>query len=348
MSILRREPVPWQLRRRGTVRKAKGVMLCVACLLLSACSAAPSPLNTSSPRAAKLAQLVWIASILGSIIFVLVVGLMLYAIVHRPSRDEETARHPFGTRLIWLGGIAAPLVVLSAMYVLSLRGMSAYTAPATSSTQVLTLDIVGHQWWWEVRYPSGKVVTANEVHIPIGQSVKLTITSNDVIHSFWVPQLQGKIDAIPGETNTLWLEASQSGTYRGQCLVYCALQHANMNFRVVAEPQNQFNTWLAAQAATPAPPTDPELVRGQTVFMSTSCQYCHAIAGTQANGTAGPDLTHLASRQRIAAETLPNTADALRGWIQNPDAAKPGVLMPKSKLSQQDLDALVAYLQSLK
>jgi cytochrome c oxidase subunit 2 len=234
-------------------------------------------------------------------------------------------------------------VILAAVFALSVKRMLNSSGPPAGPA----IQVVGHQWWWEVRYPQANVVTANEVHIPVGTRAQIRVDSADVIHGVWVPQLQGKIDAIPGLTNQIQLEASNSGSYRGTCVVFCALQHANMNFSVVAEPQTQFEQWLREQSAGPAQPSSAELLRGRQVFTGHPCSACHTIAGVSI-GTAGPDLTHVASRAELAAGTIPNTPDTLATWVVDPQSIKPGNLMPNEALSGPDLQALVAYLDSLK
>jgi cytochrome c oxidase subunit II len=190
--------------------------------------------------------------------------------------------------------------------------------------------------------------SANEIHIPVGRPVRIQLRSSDVIHSFWAPALQGKLDLVPGQVNTTWIQADSAGVYRGACAEYCGLQHTRMQFRVVALAPPEFDAWREAQEKPAAPPTDPAAKAGQAVFMSSGCSFCHAIRGTEARATAGPDLTHLASRRTLAAGTLPNTTCHLAGWIGNPQAIKPGNLMPRIPLSPEELRSLLAYLATLR
>lgn len=323
-----------------------GVVVAASALLVTACAnSAPSPANPSSPRAEQINHLWWIFFAMAAVIFVLVVIILVYGAIRVPGQAEQERDHPFGTPLLWIGGITVPGIVLAVIFLLSTRDLAAVAHPPPPQ---LTIEVTGHQWWWEVRYPKQNFVTANEIHIPAGQQVEVRLTSNDVIHDFWVPELQGKIDAIPGETNTLTLETSKTGTYRGQCLVYCGLQHANMNFIVVVDPPATFDAWLTREQTAAGQPADPLLAKGAQVFSSSACIYCHGVAGTNATGKVGPDLTHFGSRQQIAAGALPNTPAALRGWIVNPQTAKPGALMPAERFSDAELNALVAYLESLK
>jgi cytochrome c oxidase subunit 2 len=215
----------------------------------------------------------------------------------------------------------------------------------------LTLDVTGHQWWWEVRYdgasPDETFLTANEIHIPVGAKVLVRLHGGDVIHSFWVPQLSGKTDTIPGQTNLAWLEADRPGRYRGQCSEYCGLEHAKMAFEVVADTPPAFAQWRRAQLQTAPPPSEPAAERGLVLFQYR-CSLCHAVRGTIAASSYGPDLTHLMSRATIAGGTLPNTRGNLAGWVDGPQAAKPGALMPDQGLSGNQLNDMVAYLETLR
>jgi cytochrome c oxidase subunit 2 len=210
----------------------------------------------------------------------------------------------------------------------------------------LEITVIGHDWWWEIKYPNG-AVTANEIHIPAGQRVNISMTSADVIHSLWVPQLGPKIDLIPGRTTHAWLKADHPGQYRGQCAEYCGLQHAHMAFFVIADAPADFNAWVTNTAKPATAPGSALATQGQNVFMSNTCIGCHAIKGTQASGLLGPDLTHMATRTTIGAGTTPLNANMLAAWILNPNRFKPGVTMPPTTLTSEDLTALVTYLLSL-
>ena len=212
----------------------------------------------------------------------------------------------------------------------------------------MTVEVVGRQWFWEFRYPGTDAVTANELHIPTRTRVNVVVHTADVIHSFWVPRLNRKIDTIPGKTNRILLYADRPGSYRGQCAEFCGLQHAHMAFRVYAEPRAQFDRWLQNEASPASEPTRAEAARGRDAFMSEACASCHAIRGTEAQGEVGPDLTHVGSRQTLAALTIPNTPAGLTTWIANPQAVKPGNKMPGLRLSADEAKAIVTYLEGLR
>jgi len=252
------------------------------------------------------------------------------------------------TGLVVAFGIAIPIVILAALFVVSdLVLMKETDAPRASET-AMSLTVVGHQWWWEARYDGGEVATANEIHIPARTHIALVARSADVIHSFWVPELNRKIDMIPGQPNTIELYADEPGVYRGQCAEFCGLQHAHMAFRVYAEPPARFREWLASQKRPGREPSGPQARRGQRLFMENACASCHTIGGTGAQGTIGPDLTHVASRQTLAADTIENTPRNLFRWIRNPQSIKPGDKMPGLGLGAARFHAIAAYLSELK
>jgi cytochrome c oxidase subunit 2 len=216
----------------------------------------------------------------------------------------------------------------------------------------LTIDVTGQLWWWQIKYendvPSQTVTTANEIHIPVGRLVQFKLRSNDVIHSFWVPNLHGKTDLIPGHVASTWMRADRTGTFRGQCAEFCGHQHAHMALTVVVETEEQFKNWYTAQLQSASQPATKQQARGQQVFLSAPCVMCHRVQGTDAGGAVGPDLTHIASRQTIAAATLENSREHLAQWILDSQSIKPGNRMPPNPLSREDLEALLDYLQSLK
>jgi cytochrome c oxidase subunit 2 len=292
-----------------------------------------------------------------TLVFVLVLGACLYAVWRAPRAGADTEPDLSSLagperrtwRIIkWATGAAtAGLLVLLVGDVLTSRALARLPL-----ADAVNIELVGHQWWWEARYrdadPSREFSTANELHIPVGRPVIVTLRSNDVIHSLWIPNLQGKKDLIPGRTATLRLRADRAGSYRGQCAEFCGLEHAMMALLVEAEPNQRYEAWAEQQRQPAAAPSDPVARRGHDIFVGKSCVMCHTIAGTTANAKLGPDLTHLASRRTIAAGMFPNNRGHLAGWIADPQSLKPGVNMPANGLAPDDLQALLAYLETLK
>ena len=308
----------------------------------------PSAIHPQGPAAERIADLWWILLAVGGVVFVLVMVLLLVALLRRSRGDDPPAAalaNPGGGRFIVLGGIVMPVLVLTGVLALTVNTLLALAAPAQSDDTVV--EVIGHQYWWEVRYPGQEVVTANELHIPAGVPVRLRLTAHDVIHSFWVPELHGKLDMIPNQTNTFWLQADQPGIYRGLCAEFCGVQHAKMTFLVVAQPEAEYRAWLQQQQAPAAIPDEPLAQRGLEVFLGAGCAHCHTVRGTDATGALGPDLTHLAARRTLAAGILPNEQENLANWIVDPQHSKPGNLMPPTPLADEDLQSLLAYLATL-
>ena len=318
-------------------------------LLFAGCGT-QSPLDPHSRASDEIATLWWVMLAVASVVFLGAVAMLVLGYVRRERPglpivgENETAY----TRLVLLFGIAVPVVVLVALFVVSDLFVIKQTQAPAADANDLTIHVVGHQWFWEVRYPGTTAVTANEIHIPVGRPVRIVGTTADVIHSFWVPQLNRKIDLIPGRTNSTLLETDQPAVYRGQCAEFCGLQHANMALSVVAEPQRAYQSWLRNMAKPARAPTTPQARLGKQAFTSSQCASCHAIRGTSARGTVGPDLTHLATRASLAAGTIPNAHGELRSWIANPQAIKPGNAMPDLGLSGRKLTDIVAYLRGLR
>ena len=309
-------------------------------------------LTSSGPVAAAQARLGWWLLIVSVIVIVVISVLVLTGALRsrNDTRDRRAiGREGEGIRWIVVGGIITPAIILAVTLAFTIATEVATAAPPADPS--VTINVIGHRWWWEVKYagaPSHTIVTANEIHIPVGAPVRVELTSADVIHSFWIPQLAGKTDVIPGQRNVAWLQADRPGIYRGACTEYCGLQHANMAAFVVAESPAQFRQWLETQTDGASAPTDPDAVVGLGVFQRSACGACHAIRGSDALGHVGPELTHLASRMTIAGGVLENTRGNLAGWIANSQAIKPGNDMPVMALSPGDLQALVAYLETLK
>ncbi|GII94533.1 cytochrome c oxidase subunit II [Sinosporangium siamense] len=315
-------------------------------MLVASCSGrSPSTLSPAGPGARRVAGLWWLLFGISAVVSVVVTLLLLWAMIRR--RGPGVVPHPgSGTRFVVSLGVIVPAIVLTFVYAIGLRDMRALEAPRGADS--LVVEVTGHQWWWEVRYPAHGAVTANEIHIPAGRPVLLRLRTADVNHSFWVPQLMVKTDMIAGRTTQMWLQADRPGTYRGQCAEYCGLQHGRMAFHVVADPPAAFTSWLANQARPAAEPREAMAARGRQVIQSASCASCHTVRGTSAAGRRGPDLTHLASRRHLGAGTVPNTPGHLGGWIADSQAVKPGNQMPPQPLSPEDLRSLIAYLGTLR
>jgi cytochrome c oxidase subunit II len=332
------------VRRRRRPRRLVAPLAVVVSLLLTGCGR-QNVLDPHSHAERRISTLWWVMLGGAAIGFGVVVVLLFLGWLRR-----NRASLPFGggeraaTALVIGLGVAVPIVVLSSLFVWSdVFVIRATDAPTRGSTS-LTVRVIGHQWWWEVKYPGTNAVTANELHIPVRTRVRVVGTTADVIHSLWVPELNRKIDVIPGRDNVLLLDADRAGTYPGQCAEFCGLQHAHMELRVIAEPMPRFRTWLANEAA----PARATAGGGASVFKDEACSGCHQIRGTDARGQVGPDLTHIASRTTIGAGVLPNDRDNLRDWIRDPQHFKPGNRMPGLKLSDADLRELVDYLEGLK
>jgi cytochrome c oxidase subunit 2 len=235
--------------------------------------------------------------------------------------------------------------------VLAMSVVTGKRVEALSSPNPITIQITGHQWWWEVQYPNPQadqtITTANEIHVPVGKPVVILTSSADVIHSFWAPSVHGKRDLLPGYSSAFWIEIAKPGTYVGRCAEFCGLQHAHMGFSIIAEDENTFAEWQRQQLKPAVDPSTAEAARGREVFLTHACTMCHTIRGTDAGSRVGPDLTHLASRRMIAGETLPNVPGALAGWIIDPQRIKPGNHMAPNPLAPDDLAALITYLQTL-
>ena len=321
-----------------------------ATLVLAGCGNTQNALAPKSHQAQDIASLFWWMMGGAWIGLAVVVGLLVIAWRRRggaEGADEKTAERR-GWFVVIGAGMALPIAVIAALFVISdVFVIRTTQAPAASATR-LTVLVTGHRWWWEFRYPGTRAVTANELHIPIRAPVRVEVRTADVIHSFWVPQLNRKIDTLPGETNAIELYADAAGRYRGECAEFCGLQHAHMGLYVFAEPRARFERWLAGQAKPAAEPSGSLAAQGRDAFMNGTCSSCHAIRGTSANGNAGPDLTHLADRTTIAALRLPNTPERLRDWIGDPQRYKPGNEMPSVHIPPDELRALVAYLRGLR
>ena len=310
-----------------------------------------SAIDPASAEATSISHLFWFMVIVATIVYILVIGAFVMIIRRRPHDDEdprspareESARARIRQAVIATAAVMFVLLVYDFFVGRTMGGMP--------SSKMMTITLTGHQWWWQVEYddpvPQNIVRSANEIHIPVGRPVLIKLVSHDVIHSFWVPNIAGKKDLIPGHHNEIMIRADRPGIYRSQCAEFCGIEHAKMAMFVIAEPPDQFASWIARQRTPPATPADTLAARGELVLQASACVMCHNVGSTRAAGSLGPDLTHFASRRTIGAGILPNTPGNLAGWIVDPQTIKPGVHMPANALSSSDLQALVAYLRTL-
>lgn len=324
-------------------------VLVAVLLLLTACSG-PFPQTVFAPKSDFSAEvdglfknIFWWAVV----VFILVETLLLIAIARFRARPGGPPPKPVhGHTALEIGWTLAPALILVFIAVPTMRTIFAVSGHAPEGA--LRVEVIGHQWWWEYRYPTLGISTSNELHLPAGTSVQLDMTSADVIHSFWIPALAGKRDLMQGRTNRIAFRTDSTGEYWGQCAEFCGASHANMRLRVVVQPDSAFARWVDQQRAAPATPAKGSAAeRGQQIFRRSACIGCHTIAGVAA-GKVGPDLGHVGSRGTIAGALFPNTTESLHAWIRNAPSLKPGALMPPQNLEGADLDAVIAYLQSLK
>jgi cytochrome c oxidase subunit II len=316
-------------------------------LVVGGCAGVQNSLNPHSHAATDIANLFWWMMGIAFGGLALVTAIMVAAWVKRGRAHEEHAGEHLGNAVVVALGIVMPLCVVCALFVVSDTLIINVTqAPAASST-AMTIQAIGHQYWWEFRYPGTNAVTADEMHIPVDTRINLVATTADVIHSFWVPPLNRKIDTIPGQRNRILLYSNELGTFRGQCAEFCGLQHAHMAMLVIVQTKAAFRAWLRNEAADAQPATAGDARAGQHVFL-TACSSCHTIRGTNASGYVGPDLTHVGSRTWLAGLTFPNRRDSLARWITDSQHIKPGNQMPDFSLAGGRLQDLVSYLESLK
>jgi cytochrome c oxidase subunit II len=312
-------------------------------------------LHPAAPQAGNIEWLYWVIFGVLTAVFVLMIAGFTWA----GAKTGVAASHPLPImedkegdyRARWVVGLAMGVTVVTLFVILVISVVTGKRIYGPTSKNPVTIQVTARQWWWEITYPNAQadqtITTANEIHVPVGAPIVVLTNSKDVIHSFWAPNITGKRDLIPGYSTAFWFQVDQPGTYHGQCAEFCGLQHAHMGFSVVAEPVDQFQAWQQQQLKAAAEPLTSEAVRGRDVFLTHACLMCHTIRGTDAGSHVGPDLTHIAGRNMIAAETLPNTAGALAGWIVDPQRIKPGTRMSPNPLAPDDLQALIVYLRSL-
>jgi cytochrome c oxidase subunit II len=347
---------------QSDIRVARLVLVGL-CLLASTASAqsTPSPLSPTnifapvSTPARAIHELSLFVLGVTAVIFVVVFSLLAYAVVRFRHRTDDDNREPpqvYGSNQVELAWTVIPVLIVVALLMASAR-VIATIQKAERPENAIEVVAIGHQFWWEYRYPGLNVVTANELHVPVSDPANpaptfITLLSADMDHSFWVPRLAGKTDLIPNRMNHTWIDPQEVGLYLGQCAQYCGTQHAKMLLRVYVQPRAEFDRWIQEQKQQAEAVTNPAVSEGRHVFETTACVNCHAVSGTNAKGRFGPDLTHLMSRDTIASGVADNTPDNLRKWIRRPDAIKPGARMPAMGLSEREVEAVAAYLETLR
>lgn len=304
-----------------------------------------SVFNPASPEARDLLNLwnvcIWVCGF----VLAAVTLPMLYILVRYRKVGTDEPPQVAGNKNLEIIWTLIPLALITLLFILSVNTARAVDHPVRSEPDII---VTGHQWWWEVTYPTANATTANEIHVPVGRDVLIGVETADVIHDFWVPRLGRKIDAIPGRRNFVWIRADEPGEYLGACAEFCGAQHAWMRFRVVAQAPSAYDSWLNAQAAAAIEPAGDDAKRGQARFGELTCANCHNIRGINSQKQYGPDLTHVASRKMLAAERIENIPENLKNWLHEPDVVKPKCEMPNLKLSGDDLNELTAFLESLK
>jgi len=326
---------------------AKAVIILGALFSLTGCAGSPTFLSPKSSIAAEEASLFWILIYLSIAVFAIVEGLLLFNIIRfrKNKGDQEIPRQVHGNTRLEILWTAIPIFLVAGMFVLTIRTVNA-VAPPRPAQGDLNVLVVGHRWWWEYDYPDLDIITANELHVPIGTTVRMDLVSEDVIHSFWIPQLAGKIDVIPGHTNEAWFVADEIGTYLGQCAEFCGLNHANMRIVVVVESQEDFDAWVTNQQQPPVAPQNATEEEAYDMITEGICSNCHVLGGIGSEHPVGPNLTHLYSRSVFAGATYDLTEENLRRWLTDNEAMKPGNAMSVN-LTPEDVDALTAYLTRL-
>jgi len=308
-----------------------------------------SALDPAGVQASRIEWLWWLMFWVTAVIFVLVIGAVALAV--RRGRSTEALRPTEATlsRGVSVATVASLFILIGLLFASVITGRAVGSPPGMPP---LMVQVTGYQWWWSIEYldpsPSQHFTTANELHLPIGRPIVLNLVASDVIHSFWVPRLHGKTDLVPGRLNTAWLQVDEAGVFRGQCAEYCGLQHAHMGLVIVAEPQDAYDRWAAAQRQNAQRASADAEKRGEELVERGPCAMCHTVRGTTAAARTAPDLTHFASRSTIAAAMLPNTRENLQRWIADPQHIKPGNRMPATGLSEQQLQSVVAYLETLR
>jgi cytochrome c oxidase subunit II len=345
------------------IRRLYSVCAVVAPLLLTGCNWAQSTLAGHGPAAQRIARLSWFMSILFLVITLVMWALIAWGFTKRRGTlaEHEPITSTGGEIWIAIGGLVVPFIVLTVLFVLGLNlltdfpihGMHDGMSASAQEMMKPEIRVTGHMWWWQIDYlnedVSKQFTTANELHIPAGRPVDIQVVTSDVMHSLWIPALHGKVDLIPGIKNYIRVEASQTGTYEGQCAEFCGAQHAHMRLLAVVQDPDAYSLWLSQQREPASEPTTPEAIAGEHVFLGGPCSMCHSIRGAGAGGSVAPDLTHVASREYIASNSYPNNVAYLEAWITHAQSLKPECLMPNlTQFTGTQLQELVAYLSQLK
>jgi cytochrome c oxidase subunit 2 len=303
--------------------------------------------NPQSPQARAIFHLAIVVIVVMAVIFAVVVGIVMYALLRFPrwregERDPEQGEGNKTIEIVWT---AIPLAIVVTLFVLSARTMGISDPPPPPEPDIV---VIGHQWWWEARYTNSGAVVANEIHIPVGKPVALRLDAVDVLHEFWVPELGRKLTTVPGHPNHLWIQSDKPATYQGFCTEFCGTQHAWMHFLLVAEPQEEFQKWEQAQLTPASAPVSTSAQKGLALFERMTCVNCHTIKGTIASAAFGPDLTHFASRKQLGAGIAANTPENLRRWLRDPQQVKVGAKMPNFKFTDEQVTQLADYIETLK
>jgi cytochrome c oxidase subunit II len=327
-------------------------LVVVATCVLTSCTGRQSSFNAQAAQSEEIKRILLSFIVVSTAVWIAVMLVLLFGLIRRRTLREQPlefheAFEGRAASVVFVAGVATTIAVLA----LSVVSYGAQRTVFANDPAAVTVKVTGHQWWWEVQYeaesPHLSFTTANEIRVPVGQAVTVQLESADVIHSFWVPSLTGKMDLITGQRNTVQFTANNPGVYRGQCAEFCGVQHAHMAFTVTVLPPDEYRRWRDQQNQSAHDPTDPLSIRGEQLFRGRGCGLCHTIRGTLAGGQLGPDLTHIASRETIAAGTLPRNSGNLAAWIADPQHIKPGNLMPKTSLRSDELIAILHYLEQL-
>jgi cytochrome c oxidase subunit 2 len=332
------------MKGRRTAMKAA---LVVAVAGIAGCSnrSSPSILKAHGSESQKIVGVWWLMFAMAAAVYVIVAGFVIAGILRGRRTQSGSEGRIKDSVFIWWGGIIIPVVILAILAVATVDATAQLRKPAHNPLQIV---MIGKRWWWDVSYPTLGIRTANQFHVPVGQPLEIKLPSDNVIHDFWIPQLAGKQDNIPGQDNVIRFTVNKVGIYRGECAQFCGVEHARMDFELIADAPDVFGRWATRYQQAPSPPSTDATALGQLVFQREACAGCHTIKGTTATGAVGPDLTDFGARRSIGAVTVQNNPGNLAGWIANSQSIKPGNLMPPIVLSPTDLQNVVAYLESLK